>query len=209
MKRATVQLAFLAFVTASLLSSCAFLQKGEFSERKYYNFPRSKHTTEQTASVRTNDKVSIQPVIVREEQKAAEPVVSASVNKKEILLAKPELKKEKRSSTEVKPVVESKETKPAVISFKKSEIRKEAKKAPQNSYRGEPALMLFLAVVASVFFPPLGVYIKDHRTNKWFWITLLLCLSAGGITFLYTGGLWALFWLAAVVIALMVVFDIL
>ncbi len=210
MKRTSFYFLFLALAATSFLSSCSFLQKGEFADRKYYNFPRSKHSVEQTASARNTPKVTAVPqeAAVAEEQKKNEPLLSASADKKEIIIAQTESNNIPKKKTAPANVVVNDQAQND-ISFKKSDIRKDARKSPQPTHRGEPALMLFLAVIASVFIPPLGIYIKDHRTNKWFWITLLLCLAGGGFYFAYTGGLWAIFWIAAVVIALMNVFDIL
>lgn len=213
MKRTTVYLAFTAFALATILSSCSFLQKGEFADRKYYNFPRSKHTVEQTASVKPEQKKIATEVVVVEKKKQAEPIVSAAVNKKEIVLA--ENKKSRKVSPPVaaRAVEESTKTEPPVH-FKKSDIRKAAKKNSKHLTASDAGMMMFLAVIASIFIPPLGVYIKDHRTNKWFWITLLLWVLAlfglgfAGVEFIYTG-LSGLFWLTAVVLALLVVFDIL
>ena len=213
MKRTTVYLAFSAIALASILSSCSFLQKGEFADRKYYNFPRSKHSVEQTASVRPDQKKVTTPVVIVEEKKQAEPMVSAAVNRKEIILAEKKSSRKTSAPLVVNLAEENSKTESPAVHFKRSDIRKAAKKNSDHLRAGDASMMMFLAVVASIFIPPLGVYIKDHRTNKWFWITLLLWVLAlfglgfAGVEFIYTG-LSGLFWLIAVVIALLDVFDV-
>ena len=94
------------------------------------------------------------------------------------------------------------------VDVKKSDIRKQARKSMNPLLASDAGLTLFVEVIAAIFIPPLAIYIKDHHTNKWFWITLLLCLLGGGFSFIYIG-VFGLFWLAAIIIALMNVFDML
>ena len=73
--------------------------------------------------------------------------------------------------------------------------------------------MLIIAIIAAILIPPLGVYIKNNwRVNSWFWITLVLCILAGGFLGIGNAGFilgFGILWLAAVIIALMNVFDVL
>jgi uncharacterized membrane protein YqaE (UPF0057 family) len=200
-------IAVLAF--ASLLSSCAFLQKGEFAQRKYYDFPRSKHAENSTAS--TENKKQDVPgytIAAKEEQKLPAPVVSASVNKKEIIVSGTVTRNSSPKHLVSNKTTVTEHAEAPAISFKKSDVKKQAKKLNAPFRRSDAGLMMFIMVLAAIFIPPLGIYIKDHRTNKWFWITLLLCLVGGGGYMFYTG-LMGLFWLVAVIIALMDVFDML
>ena len=204
MKKTSAHITILALAMVSLLSSCAFLQKGEFAQRKYYNFPRTSHSDVQTASAVSAVKETTPVAVVQPEQVVSEPVLSASANHKEIIVKKTVSKAVKHAVVSTTTSAES-----TSVAFKKSEIRKQAKQEAHNFYqRTDGGTYLFLEVVAAIFFPPLGVYIKDHHTNKWFWITLLLCLIGAGVFFAYTGGLWSIAWLAAVIIALMDVFDL-
>jgi uncharacterized membrane protein YqaE (UPF0057 family) len=69
-------------------------------------------------------------------------------------------------------------------------------------------VMLVLLVILAIFLPPLAIYLKSKDVrNKWFLITLILCLVSliGWWFFFYSG----LLYLAAVVIALLYVFDML
>lgn len=213
MKHTTIYPIFFGVLLASLLSSCSFLQKGEFSDRKYYNFPRSRHMVERTASAHSEQQQVAGIVVAAEENKNTEPVISASVNKDASLLSQRKSSAKRSSPVVVNPVKRQETAATPVISFKRSEIRRDAKKNSDHLFPSNAGLMMFLAVIASIFIPPLGVYIKDHRTHKWFWVTLLLWVLAllglgfAGVEFIYTG-LSGLFWLTAAVIALLVVFDI-
>ena len=63
---------------------------------------------------------------------------------------------------------------------------------------------LVLLVILAILIPPLAVYLKNKSIDKWFWITLILSLLGFmGLFFVYGG----LFWLAAVVIAILYVLD--
>lgn len=66
--------------------------------------------------------------------------------------------------------------------------------------------MKILLVILAIFIPPLAVYLKDNAVSKWFWITLILALlGIFGFWFLFYTGF---FWLAAVVIAILYVLDL-
>lgn len=65
-------------------------------------------------------------------------------------------------------------------------------------------VMLIVLVILAIIIPPLAVYLKNESFNKWFWITLILCLLTFSVFFFIFGGL---AWLAAMVIALLYVLD--
>ena len=88
MKTTSIYSTILALAVTSLFSSCAFLQKGEFAQRKYYDFPRTKHTAAQAASVDPKEK-AIKQNIVFEEEKKAEPSMLASAAEKKITVHLP------------------------------------------------------------------------------------------------------------------------
>lgn len=207
MKRSSAYLTLLALAMVLVLSSCAFLQKGEFAQRKYYNFPRTNHSDVQTASVESKT-TETTPISATEPQdvKKSEPVVSASAKNKTTIAQKTEMKVVKNNSVRKHAQVTAVES--TSVSLKKSDIRRETKKKSHVQPRVDGGTYMFLAVIAAIFFPPLGVYIKDHHTNKWFWITLLLCLAGGGLYLFYIGT-FGLLYLAAIVLALMDVFDLL
>jgi len=207
MKINNICLTAAAFVFISLLTSCAFLQKGEFAQRKYYNFPRTKHTDHKTASVVAQDKA---PLSVTEKEKhLSTPLVSASANKKEIIPATIENRNPERTASRTIHKIEADEEKaeePA-IHFRKSEIRKQAVKSTTYFPGTDPDAMLVILVILAIFIPPLAVYLKSNEVNKWFWITLLLCLFGGGLFFGSIGYGFGLLWAVAVVIAILYVLD--
>lgn len=214
MKKSTLFTAIIAFAVASVLTSCSFLQKGEFSQRKYYNFPRTNHNTEQTANAKTTKKDAPAPVIAREKVKVSEPVASIAVKDKNAVTQKPVQKAKTENKTNSVPVITKNDANETPnISFKKSDIRKQALKNTSHSpLREDAGVMLLVAIICAIFIPPLGVFIKDNwRTSKWFWVTLVLCLLAAGFLGVGNAGFSTIFgglWLVAVIIALLAVFDV-
>ena len=210
MKSASVYSTVIVFAVASLLSSCAFLQKGEFAQRRYYEFPRTKHTVEEkneTVSVKTQPKPAEEIITAKEEKKVAEPIVSASASKKEIIISKPVINVSRAVKHKTLNVAaeESTAAESPAIDFKKSDILKRARKS-NYFHSSDDALMLFLEIIASIFVPPLGVFLKDHHTNKWFWTTLILCI-AGLVLFYSIFNFGWLLYVIAIIIALLDVFD--
>jgi uncharacterized membrane protein YqaE (UPF0057 family) len=209
MKTGPVCSVFAFIAAALLLSSCAFLQKGEFAQRKYYDFPRTRHSGSQTASTET--KKQVQPENIAENE-ATVPVLSAAVNRKEIIASRIEsIKHTSVIHTHITPSISSQRTEPPLISFKKSDIKKQARMLVQHSPRSDSGMMLLMMVIAAIFLPPLGVLMKDqYRTSKWFWISVALCiLAVVSIGFPISIAIPSILWLGAAVIALMDVFDVL
>ena len=72
----------------------------------------------------------------------------------------------------------------------------------------DPDVMFVILIILSFFIPPLAIYLHENGTNKWFWITLILCILSGGfLGWGFTPG--AGLWFIAALIALLVVFDVL
>ena len=69
---------------------------------------------------------------------------------------------------------------------------------------GDADVDLIILVILALLIPPLGVYLKDKAVNKWFWITLILCLLS--LSFFVSSFL-GILWLAAMVIAVLYVLD--
>lgn len=211
MKLSTIYSAIIAVVFASLLTSCAFLQKGEFAQRKYYDFPRTKHSDTQTSSVVTPDKTTAPATVVNEVKHiVTAPLLSASVNKKEFISSKTENDDLSKTSQIkiIKTTSDVEQIESPFISFKKSDIKKQAIKNTDHLPSSDPDVMLILLIILAIFIPPLAVYLKNNEANKWFWITLVLWLLGGGIAF---GGVGygGLLWAAAVIIAVLYVLDML
>jgi uncharacterized membrane protein YqaE (UPF0057 family) len=64
---------------------------------------------------------------------------------------------------------------------------------------------MVLLVILAIFIPPLAVYLKHRTIDKWFWITLILSLLGWGFFMFSAFG--GLFGLAAIVIAILYVLD--
>ena len=193
-----------------MLSSCAFLQKSEFAQRKYYDFPRTKHTVEgntSTASVKASKDITEGAVKQENENKPSSPVL-ASNSEKGIVLDKPlktvKVKQRKETST-----INTLAGSPA-ISFKKADIRKEAIKVLPHVRFIDAGGYLIIEIIAAIFFPPLAIFLKDHKTNKWFWWTLILCILGGGFYLGLRGvsAVGGLLWAIAVIIAFLNIFDV-
>ncbi len=88
-------------------------------------------------------------------------------------------------------------------------ISKKENKLTERSSSSDDDVMKVLLIILAFFLPPLAVYLKDDSTSKWFWITFILCVFA------LFGWAWVfvfyyfpqLLWLAAVIIAILRIFD--
>jgi uncharacterized membrane protein YqaE (UPF0057 family) len=215
MKNSLIRSTLFVSIASVVLSSCAFLQKSEFAERKYYNFPRTNHSVDpkqdETASLK--DENAIPSIAIASEQKIRgnSPVITASADKKEVIIAKnilPAVRIYKQLPS-IKPVQNNTADVP-VISEKRSDALEFAKKKAFNPFSGSDASFL-IQILAAIFLPPIGVYLHDNgRTGTWFWVTMLLCLAAiCGFAFIDFGLVGPGFWFIAAIIALLVVFDVL
>jgi uncharacterized membrane protein YqaE (UPF0057 family) len=211
MKTKILYSAAFAFILSSLLTSCAFLQKEEFAQRKYYNFPLTKHSLEgaQTEhSLVPFQKTVTEKISAKEETLSSEEITTASVAKKQVSAAYKETQPFYSETYAAKSVTENKiKNEPPVISLKRTEIFKIAREKMAHSASNSDA-MLILELILAVILPPLAILLKSGgKVGKWFWITLLLCILAGGIGIMtYTGGA-ALCWVVAAIIALLFVFG--
>lgn len=76
--------------------------------------------------------------------------------------------------------------------------------SPEASAAAESGAMLVLLIILCLILPPVAIAIYSGITT-WFWIDLLLVLLSAGFFLLpYLGGAW----LAAVIIAFLVIFDV-
>lgn len=212
MKTKIFYFAAFAFILSSLLSSCSFLQKEEFAQRKYYDFPRTKHSAEarqtEHASVSSPQTVTEKITAKEETTLPEEKTVTASASKKEIVAAKKE-KELVHPSRTIQIIHSSSElkTETPVTSLKRKDIFKLAQKKTIPSASNSDA-MLIIEIILAVLIPPLGVLLKGGKLGKWFWITLLLWIFSGGIWFIgYVGG-GGVLWLIAAIIALCYVFGL-
>jgi uncharacterized membrane protein YqaE (UPF0057 family) len=93
------------------------------------------------------------------------------------------------------------------LTFRENLYIKALKSLPAAKAEPDSDVMLVLLVILAIFIPPLAVYLKDKAISKWFWLTLILCLLSLFAGWWFFPGL-GLLWLAAVVIALLYVFDV-
>lgn len=200
-------LSFSLLIAFIFLSSCATQQKDIFSKRKYYNFPRTKHIISNQPEELAVTKVK--PILFstknKTTEKAVETPVTASANQHAQAAPKKEITPRLKKVTSTTNVVEVKETKPNVSSpSHKNILNKTISSHSLFSSDG----MLILLIILAIILPPLGVYMKNNNAvNKWFWVTLVLCLlGAFGWGFLIIG-LGGVLWFAAAIIALLFVFD--
>lgn len=87
----------------------------------------------------------------------------------------------------------------------------EALKKKMSAADGESSddLMLIVLIILALLIPPLAVYLKASALNSHFWINLILWLLGGGLWFGLgaLGWLGGVFWLAAVVHAILYVLN--
>lgn len=98
--------------------------------------------------------------------------------------------------------------KPKSLNQTKKQLQNQSKatKTSESSRGGgdSSTVKLILCVILAIFIPPLGMYIWNKKTDTWFIVDLILFLLL--FTYLFWSG--GLVGLAAVVIALLRVFDI-
>lgn len=203
---------FLSIITtaAVVLSSCSSSEN--FAKRKYMpGIYMSKNHKKPTLDANKNEL----GVIKKSETKVVEEKV---LNTSNALASKvsmvqfaqqSNLENVKTKSTKrIKQVVKSENT------IEKNQVKKMksssryisndeeiiTKKSPAQDIDGETVLLIILSFLV----PPLAVYLKENTASQWFWITLLLCLVASGFLFIPFLGV---AWLAAIVIAILIVFE--
>lgn len=158
-----------------------------------------------------------------------QPATSEAVLEKEVVTSETKtFTQEPVAATEANPVKEEKTTAQTPVAEKQNPVRAKnpvvkpapasekptvketikTVKAATHKKPGKPAASdeMILLVILAILLPPLAIYLKTGITNL-FWIDLICFLLGGGLIFspyFYGGGLW----LAAIVIALLVVLDV-
>ena len=211
MKTSALYSVIFALILSAFFSSCSFLQKQEFAQRKYYNFPRTNHSIAGKPSdfASAKKEKTVTEKITAKEENSSEPAITASADKK---TPSPSILKEKIISSEKK---ESKslgktilKNESPVVRTNKMELLKRAIRKLTHPSSDSDA-MLILELILAIFLPPIAVLLKNEGLTKWFWITLILCILSGGIWFgLAYPGPGGLLWAVAVVLALCYVFGI-
>lgn len=195
----------LPLLAVLLFGSCA--NKFSLVKRKYnkgYHFSMAKKQSKHDVPAKDAEKV-------------------ATLQPKENVLPKNEVTELSPSAFEVMPIIKNEVStnktshkKTTVLAAKTKEPFKEEKEirslsAPQivalkkeieKSSKGGGDVNTILLVILAILIPPLGVYLRDKATDKWFWITLVLwVLSFTALIFVFGG----LLWLAAAIIAVLYV----
>src|ERR1035437_7725581 len=160
MKTNILYSAIFALIISSILSSCAFMQKGEFAQRKYYNFPRTNHSVnaeKMDYTAYNHQKENSQSIAAEEKAKTTEPIITASVGEKIILISKhhaePDSKKITAEKNQSEITFNSISNDNSVFTLKKSEIRELVKQNNSNSKNTDAGTMLFIMIIAAIFFP--------------------------------------------------------
>lgn len=192
------------------------MQKEEFAQRKYYNFPRTNHTVDFKQDEIASVKQELQPVtpamVQPEEKQLGSAPLSASANQNEIQPLKAKLPAVKINS-HLALNVENPTSDVPVISKKNSDALAFSKNKAFNPLLRKGGDFI-LQIFAAILLPPVGIYLHDNgRTGAWFWVSMILCL--GAIAGFAVGGLGVygfigpICWAAAAIVALLVVFDVL
>ena len=84
MKTSALYSVIFALILTAFFSSCSFLQKQEFAQRKYYNFPRTNHSITGKSSDFASSKKekTVTEKITANEENSPEPAITASADKK-------------------------------------------------------------------------------------------------------------------------------
>lgn len=204
MKRVSFYSTFLFSMFFMLFSSCSLIQQTEFAKRKYYNFPHSKNSVVASAS----EKFTKNP----------EPTITAAVNSnkdelvpdiktKTVYLSQSPVISYRAKNQPHAPVIltEKPKTNSSIVSEQKTIEIPPLMKKPSSA--GSDAVLI-LELILAIFIPPLAVYIHNQRIDRWFWVTLILCLAGGAFMAGTYTGYFGLFWAAAVVIAICYVLGI-
>jgi uncharacterized membrane protein YqaE (UPF0057 family) len=206
--KTTIKISALFVITIALFSCGSMDVMKRRYNNGFYVHHSSKHHTDRkvTADEKVNANTPVKEVIAdnsaeeivmeKESHKSSSSVFAVSVENKKVK------SNAKRLQIENKTAEEN-----VLVSNERVQYTKEEKRQldQKGSGAADDTVMLLLLIVLAVFLPPLAVYLKRDTADKWFWITLILCLLAFiGFGFNPIFGLWFI----AIVIALLVVLDV-
>jgi len=195
----------LPLIAILLLSSCA--NKFSLQKRKYnkgYYFANSK------SNMVKNKDVAISNLQINNLSPKTTYLTSQKSIEKELLF-KPILLKQNdlESINSIPKKIEKKNNITASSSKTKITQFKNLKtlnlKKIKNNKSEESDIKLILLVILAILIPPLAVYLKNQKIDKWFWITLILCLLTFSFFIFAFGGL---LYLLAIIFALLYLFDV-
>ncbi len=206
----TFRIALVALATLFLYSckNSVELVKRHYNNGYYIAVNKSKDRPKPqeitTPSQKPEEMTTITPVLLEEKSKQ-EAELKGSIHYAEAVSNPEHLNRE--SVNGIDKTTESTTSKELTRTTSVRQYTDENKPSANNTAT-DADIMLVLLVLLAIFIPPLAVYLKDDSMDKWFWVTLLLCIFAsifwwGPLGFGYLGWLW----LAAVIIALLKVFD--
>jgi len=202
---------FILSVTAVfLLASCA--NKFSLVKRKYnkgYHFSVAKNHSVKKQQTK-GDELTVGTLDPKQISLQAEPeadLKSSPVNTPEQIASAPKhapsVKKQKTTET---PASSEKDSEEEVhVKNFASVLQKQDFDSDSGLSKGADGdVKLILLIILAIFIPPLAVYLKNESIDKWFWITLILCLLSLSVFFFAFGGLG---WFVAMVIAILYVLD--
>ncbi len=197
----------LSLLAVLILGSCA--NKFSLVKRKYnkgYHFSIAKNVNNEKKPVQSKD-LAVQPLpsktISLPPSTDNEIIASDDFNVQPVELSSnpKESSKTKRTKSTNKAAKENSYTNE--INTAASTDKAETENLAMNASSSSDVNLILLFILA-IFIPPLAIYLKKKALDKWFWITLILCLLSFSVFFFVFGGL---AYLIAIIIALMVVFD--
>lgn len=198
----------LSLLAVLLLGSCS--NRFSLVKRKYnkgYHFSVTKNPNKEKSSTQLKD-LAVQPVetnssslpassekeIIASEDFQVQPIGQNSGSEKSSKL--------KKSENSIPVDEETSNANFNVASGYFKEYSEEIAMTASNG--GDGGVKLLVLVILAILLPPLAIYLKKKSLDKWFWITLILCLLSFSVFFFVFGGLT---YLIAIIIALMVVLD--
>ena len=198
----------LTLAVSAMLTSCAFLQRSEFAQKKYTNFHVAKHSVEgigtEHATISSIPPVTNELIVPTTAAKNETAVASANKTASSPAL---EAKQEKPSAKSVTAI--GNKIKNETPSVKRKDIAKTVREIAKHSPSSSSDGMLIVELILAIFISPLAVFVHKGDVSKWFWIDLLLWLFSGviwfGVRYPGPGGL---LWAAAVVIAICYVLGV-
>ncbi|MCH2234832.1 MAG: hypothetical protein MK078_11335 [Crocinitomicaceae bacterium] len=211
-----VVLAILA-TFASCATNNDVVSNGPFQKRKYLKgvyfeksgakgFGNKEIVEDEIAEVENNDnseKLSYNETTTSENENLPNELTEVEASENEIFFEKEEVEINKGTiADKYSPLITTREVKDVRRKLDKNPLS--VRKTTESSSAAESGAMLILLVLLCLILPPLAILIYSGATT-WFWIDLLLLLLAIGFFFLpFLGGAG----LAAVIIALLVIFDV-
>jgi uncharacterized membrane protein YqaE (UPF0057 family) len=163
---------------------------------------RIEKANDAVASDNATEKTTVASVPVAPAQTSKAPATTAPNTGLRQTVAKKSPAQQQTSGTLVAD--NSEKTAFVTIADKIKELKRVGLIAQKNGH-SDGDVKLVLLVILAIFVPPLAVYLKNEKIDQWFWITLILWLLS---VLFFFGRYFGFFWLIAVIIALLYIFDV-